>query len=97
MPVLAMLIARFAAGLLRPRLGRAFGERGGLSFAGAFLVVEPPFEIGDALQEFRDDAIAFDATSAWPSVFVHAGSLGKRMASSCAETSLSGGFFSDDR
>ena len=48
MGVLAVPRAGLATGLFRPRLGLALGERSGLPLAGAFLLVESPFEIGDA-------------------------------------------------
>jgi hypothetical protein len=67
MAVLSVRGATLAAGLFAPWLGRTFGERGRLSFAGAFLVRKPPLKFGDTLQEFRDVAIAFQATRAWSS------------------------------
>ena len=79
--VLAVGVARLAAGRLRVGLGRTFAERGGLSLAGADSVVEPPgqlgdlgFEFGDAMEEiptagtrgFVHDAIVATAGSSRP-------------------------------
>jgi hypothetical protein len=89
MAVSAMLFADLTAGLFGPLLGSTFGKRGSLAFAGAFLLVESPFEIGDALPEFGDEPIAFDAARAWSRVFVHAGSLRKHLSRSCAKIYLS--------
>jgi hypothetical protein len=64
MDMLAMLVAGFAARLFRLDLRRALGERGRLTLAGAILLIESFFEVGDALGEFFDDAIALDAPRA---------------------------------
>ncbi len=52
--VLAVDIARLAAGWLRVRLGRALAERSGLPLAGARGLVQPPGQFGDLGREFGD-------------------------------------------
>ena len=64
MTVLAVLGASFASRLFRRRRGIPFGEGGGLTLAGAFLVVESLFEFGDPFLEFVDLAIALAAPRA---------------------------------
>ena len=64
MPVQAVLGARFPSRLFGRRRGLPFGEGGGLTLAGAFLVVETLFELGDPLHEFVDLAIALAAPRA---------------------------------
>ena len=93
----AMFLAGLSPRLFGLRLRRPLGERRGLTFGGAFLVVDAFFQLGDALQEFVDLAIAFAAPRAWPRVFVHEGKLAKRGLCSCGETSLSTDFQRTDR
>ena len=64
--MLTVFFARFPPRRLGLLLGRPFGKRRGLTFAGTFLVVEALFQFGDALHEFVDLTIAFAAPWAWP-------------------------------
>jgi hypothetical protein len=64
MAVLAVLDAGFASGLFRCWRRFAFGERSGLTLAGAFLLVESLFEIGNPFLEFLDLALALAAPRA---------------------------------
>ncbi len=97
MAVLAMLVAGLSPRLFGLRLGRPFGQGRGLTFGGAFLVVEALFQFGDALREFVDPAIAFAAPRARPRVFVHEGKLAKPGLCSCGETYLFADFSETDR
>jgi hypothetical protein len=56
--------ASFASRFLRRWCRLSLGEGSGLAFAGAFLVLEMLFEIGDAFLRFVDLAIAVAATRA---------------------------------
>ncbi len=75
MSVRAMLLAGFATGLFGSLFGLAFGEGGGLPFAGARLRFELLLEGGQEFLEFGDAALELLAFRACRARLVHEGKL----------------------
>jgi hypothetical protein len=80
--VLAVGVARLAAGGLRVGLGWALAERSGLPLAGAERVIELPGQLGDPGFEFGDTLQEFPA--AGTRGLVHAAIVWMREARFCA-------------